>query len=93
MKDVHLALKLANRLASLPPDEKRPTWTRQMPAFVLTAMGQKDAARAIMEKIMETDKTLQPNENNFMRSYIEERLSDNDSGGDSDDGKDGDHAE
>lgn len=76
MKDIELALRLAHKLAALPPDEKRPTWTKQMPAFVLTAMGKKEAARAIMEKIMETETGLHPNEYNFMRSYIEERLAD-----------------
>lgn len=75
MKDIELALRLAHKLAALPPTEKRPTWTKQMPAFVLTAMGKKQAARAIMEKIMEDETSLHPNEYNFMRSYIEERLS------------------
>lgn len=76
IKDIELALRLAHKLAALPGDEDRPTWTRQMPAFVLTAMGRKEAARAVMVKIMESEDDLHPNEYNFMRSYIEERLSD-----------------
>lgn len=76
--DLPYALELANKLAALQLDHGRqmPIWARQMPAFVLTAMGEKDAARAIIAGILLTDKSLKPNEINFLKAFLVERLDD-----------------
>ncbi len=74
--DLDLALALAYKLAALQLDRERelPIWARQMPAFVLTARGEKDAARAIMGGILLTDKHLKPQEINFIKGFLAERL-------------------
>lgn len=74
--DLDLALSFAEKLAALQLDHGRemPIWARQMPVFVLTAKGEKDAARAIMAGILMTDKNLKPNEINFMKAFLTERL-------------------
>ena len=50
-----------------------PIWTRQMPAFVLAKVGAKEAARDLMEAILE-DPNVPPEEQEFMRAFIDERL-------------------
>ncbi len=72
VKDMRLALDLAYRAAALDAPGV-PVWTKQMPAFVLTEIGEKDAARDLMEAILE-DPNIPPEEANFMRDYIERRL-------------------
>ena len=74
--DLDYALELAYKLAALQLDRERelPIWARQMPAFVLTARGEKDAARAIMGGILLTDKHLKPQEINFIKGFLTERL-------------------
>ena len=76
--DLDFALALAYKLAAMQLDRGRemPIWARQMPVFVLTARGEKDAARAIMGGILMTDKNLKPNEINFMKGFLAERLGD-----------------
>ncbi len=71
--DMNLALDLAYRLAALDAPGL-PIWTRQMPAFVLAEVGDKEAARDLMEVIMESDPNLAPGEIDFMRDFIETRL-------------------
>lgn len=74
LEDHELALKLARKLAAVNnPD--MPAWTRQMPAFILEAKGDKETAYAIMQSILISEaKNLHPNEVNFMRAYICEKL-------------------
>ncbi len=74
MHDLEYALELAYKLADLQnPD--MPIWARQMPIFVLTALGEKEAAKTIIESLLATEsQNLHPNEVNFMQSFIEERL-------------------
>ena len=75
-KDMDYALELAYKLANLKLEDgsELPIWARQMPAFVLTAMGEEEAARGIMLSILATDKNLSPNEINFTRGFLKERL-------------------
>ena len=71
--DQTLALKLAYQLAALPVPAM-PIWTRQLPAFVLADTGEREAARDILEAILESTPDLQKAEQNFMRNYIGTRL-------------------
>ncbi len=76
VKDNDLSLRLAYKLAELgKKDSRLPTWTQQMPAFVLAKQGDKQAARNIMETILLSDlQNLDPNEINYMCAYIKEQL-------------------
>ncbi len=73
VKDMNLALSLAYRMAAMRSPEI-PVWAQQMPAFVLIDIGEKEAARDLMEAIMDSQKDLDPAERNFMRNFIETRL-------------------
>lgn len=74
MNDLDIALEFANLLADV-EDKNMPAWTKQMPAFILNAKGNKEEALAIMIEILKTsaDK-IHPNEVNFTRDYICTRL-------------------
>ena len=68
LKDQALALQVARQLASVNgPDV--PPWTRQMPAFILRQMGDKEAARAVLDALLATDPNLPEQEKEFMRRY------------------------
>lgn len=72
-KDLNLAYEIALELAELGQQEgaKMPAWTRQMPAFVLNAQGEKEAALAMMLGILKSSaEELHPNEVMQMRYYI-----------------------
>lgn len=74
LDDLNLALTLANELAaSYHPG--MPGWTKQMPAFVLNAKGDKQAAYALMLSVLKDDSgKMQKAEVNFMLWYICSRL-------------------
>lgn len=68
--DLNRALDLANRLATLPRDDM-PMWAIHMPAYVLNARGDKEAAYAVMMGILSSSgKELPPNEVLVIRDYI-----------------------
>jgi hypothetical protein len=70
MADMDRALDLAHKLAAIQND-KMPNWTRQMPAFVMTAKGEKQAAYDLLLEILKTSHTkLHPEEVNAMQAYI-----------------------
>ena len=73
VKDMNLALSLAYRMAAI-KGAGIPVWAQQMPAFVLADVGEKEAARDLMEAIMDSEKNLDPAERDFMRNFIENRL-------------------
>lgn len=74
MNDMDKALELADTLAGSDNPEM-PGWARQMPAFILTAKGEKEAAYALMLHILKSgaDK-LDPTEIYSMRYYICTRI-------------------
>jgi hypothetical protein len=72
VKDMNLALSLAYRIAAL-KSPGVPLWAQQMPAFVLAAVGKKEAARDLMEAILDSQEDLEPAEVDFMRNFIETR--------------------
>ncbi len=74
LNDLDKALSLANVMAKINNDNM-PSWARQMPAFIMSAKGEKDAAYALMLEILKTsaDK-MHPNEVNAMRAYICEQI-------------------
>ncbi len=74
MHDLPLALKLAYKLKNLPNSSKFPQWARQMPAFILKEQGEKEAAKHMMENMLVTEKTIHPEEINFMKAYLIEQL-------------------
>ncbi len=68
--DLDLALEFANTLANL-ENPGLPVWTRQMPAFIRYAQGEKEAAYDIMKQIMVSGAdTLPPQEIFVMKEYI-----------------------
>lgn len=76
MKDTDKALELAKLLAELDNSEM-PSWTRQMPVFIMNASGEKETAYALMLEILRTsaDK-MHPNEVRNMRYYICQKILD-----------------
>ncbi len=75
MKDLDRALELAYKLAQLEPvDGAMPIWARQMPAFILTAKGEKEGAEHIVLSLLANSRDLDPKEINFMKSFLVERL-------------------
>lgn len=76
LNDLDYALRLARDLAAVESkDRPMPAWTKQMPAFVYKAQGDREAARDIMLAILATDQeNMHPNEINFMLAYLEEQL-------------------
>lgn len=77
--DQEKALKLARELAAIKSPDM-PLWTQQMPAFVMTKVGKKKAARDLMLTIMATDKTIDPADINQTCWYINKHLRESDDG-------------
>lgn len=71
--DLPLALALAEDLAALPAKDM-PVWARQMKAFVLDAMGEKEAADLVMRAILATEADLSPAEAAYMMQFLEGRV-------------------
>ena len=69
LHDLPQALKLSYILARLDVPGL-PTWTKQMPAFILVDMNDTDAARTLMESILTSDPTLSNEEKSFINSYL-----------------------
>jgi hypothetical protein len=73
MKDQPLALDLAYQLAKLEgPD--MPIWTKQMPGFVMSNIGDKQASRDLFLTLLATSKNISRQEVNFMCGYIQDHL-------------------
>jgi len=71
VKDLDLALRAARALAALPAAD-RPLWTRQMPAFILSDMGEAEQAAAVYAAILkEGMEDLPPEEVLFMLRAVE----------------------
>ena len=70
LHDLPLALAVARHLAGL-PEGKVPLWVRQMPAFVLAEVGEREAARDLMATILATDANLSPDEAALIERFIE----------------------
>ncbi len=79
-KDLNLAYQLALELSDLArerlgSDDAMPAWTLQMPAFVMNAKGEKEAALAILiETLNSSADKLHPNEVIQTRYYICQEL-------------------
>lgn len=73
MQDQDTALMLSEKLAKV-NNPKMPGWTRQMRAFVMNAQGKKDAAYALLLEMLKDERGLAPNEANFLRWYICEKV-------------------
>lgn len=74
VEDLDLAMKFAQRLASL-DEPDMPVWTSQLPVFILSARGDRDEALSLMLEILKSSADrVHPNEVNFMREYICTRL-------------------
>lgn len=74
LEDQDTALSLATKLARV-NNPKMPGWARQMPAFIMNTQGKKEAAYALLLEMLKTDpEKLAPNEANFLRWYICERI-------------------
>ncbi len=74
LQDQETALSLAHKLSRV-NNPNMPSWTRQMPAFIMNTQGKKDAAYALLLEMLKTDpEKLAPNEANFLRWYICEKV-------------------
>ncbi|MGB4057230.1 MAG: hypothetical protein WBK77_04020 [Alphaproteobacteria bacterium] len=70
MNDLPTAYDWAVEMASMDKPDM-PAWTKQMPAFIRSAQGDKQAAYDIMVEILRSDAaTMDPAEVNFMKDYI-----------------------
>lgn len=76
LDDIDRALEIANIMVDLNvPD--MPAWARQMPAFIMTAQGKKEAAYGLMLEILKTGvDDMHPSEVYSMRLYMCTRLLD-----------------
>lgn len=75
LHDTDRALDIAYKLSKMRlADDVMPLWARQMPAFLLTEKGDREAARQITEGLILSSHAFDPNEVNFMRSYLVEQL-------------------
>lgn len=72
-EDSALALSVAQELAALPVPGI-PIWTKQMPAFVLAEVGDKEAAKDLMAVLLATSPGLSTEEKNYMQAFIDGRL-------------------
>ncbi len=70
--DKNLALKIAKKLENIPGDI--PLWARQLPAFYLADMGEKEQAIIIIRDLLKNYKNLPPDELNFMYYFVKDRL-------------------
>jgi hypothetical protein len=78
MKDQDRALELAYKLSSFENPKMAP-WAKQMPAFILSSEGEKEAAFTLMVSLLETEReNLHPNEVNAMLDFICTRTLDKD---------------
>jgi hypothetical protein len=75
LQDAALAAAIARHLAGL-AGSAAPLWVREMPAFALAEMGDREAARDLLETILATDPNLSDGEMAFMRHFIDQRLAD-----------------
>jgi hypothetical protein len=70
LNDLPLALAVARNLTGLPADQV-PLWARQMPAFLLAEVGEREAARDLMATILATDANLSPDEIALIERFID----------------------
>lgn len=70
LDDLPLALEVASHLAGL-SDPDVPLWVRQMPAFVLAEVGEREAARDLMATILATDPDIPPDEVALIQRFID----------------------
>ena len=75
LHDRPLALAIARHLAGL-AGAAAPLWVRQMPAFALAEVGEREAARDLLETILATEPDLAAGEVALMRDLIDRRLAD-----------------
>lgn len=74
LDDLDLALKLSHELAAL-DEPGMPRWTKQMPAFVMNAQGDRAASyQLLLTMLREEADQMQPAEVNFIIWYMCERL-------------------
>jgi hypothetical protein len=53
------------------PADQVPLWARQMPAFLLAEVGEREAARDLMATILATDANLSPDEIALIERFID----------------------
>jgi hypothetical protein len=70
LHDLPLALEVARHLAGLAGAEA-PLWVRQMPAFALAEVGEREAARDLLETILASEPNLAAREVALMRRLID----------------------
>jgi hypothetical protein len=73
LHDLPLALGIARELAGL-AGTAAPLWVRQMPAFALAEVREREAAGDLLEAILASDPNLPDDERAFMRRLIDRRL-------------------
>lgn len=77
LQDMNRSLELAYKLSSN-NDKNAPIWTKQMPAFIHEEMGDGCMAFKVIEQILKENEsgteTLKPEDIDFMRFFIKERL-------------------
>lgn len=77
LKDNHLALKLAYKLSEN-KNPQAPIWTKQLPAFVESKLGDDCSSFAVINKLLQDnengDQKISPQEMDFMRHFIKQRL-------------------
>jgi hypothetical protein len=73
LKDKSLSLRLAYKLSSSPAEDI-PIWARQMPAFILAELGDKEQAMLIIKDVATRYRNYSKRELDFMNYFIRDRL-------------------
>lgn len=72
LEDKHLALEIANKLASSPAN--LPLWAKQLPAFMHADLGEKEEALRVIENLLNNVENIPEAERNFMYYFVKDRL-------------------
>jgi len=70
MGDLELALRLAEKVASQPPEIKMPAWARDFRFLLLAELNEFESAIAIIQALLNTEAANDPDEKRFLREKL-----------------------
>lgn len=70
MGDLELALRLAEKVASQPPEIKMPAWARDFRFLLLADLNEFESAIAIIQALLNTEAVNDPDEQRFLRDKL-----------------------
>jgi hypothetical protein len=70
MNNLELALRLAEKVASQPPEIKMPAWARDFRFLLLAELNEMESAIAIIQALLSTEAVSDPDEERFLRGKL-----------------------